>query len=128
MLCKECDACMDICPVDCLSIVPLAEEAELRKAVRNKDLSTVERLRAAGYNFFRDGPNSALVLASGMEDPRLLRAILGEFRCHEMGKRALHAACGAGRLTNVELLLSVQSTPYIDGALHAAVRARDYPP
>ena len=29
-LCIECDACVDICPVDCLSIVPNAEEPELR--------------------------------------------------------------------------------------------------
>jgi formate dehydrogenase beta subunit len=28
--CIECDACIDICPVDCLTIVPNAEEAELR--------------------------------------------------------------------------------------------------
>jgi NADPH-dependent glutamate synthase beta subunit-like oxidoreductase len=30
-LCIECDACIDICPVDCLTIVPNAEEAELRE-------------------------------------------------------------------------------------------------
>ncbi len=29
-LCIECDACIDICPVDCLTIVPAAEEAVLR--------------------------------------------------------------------------------------------------
>ncbi len=29
-LCIECDACVDICPVDCLTIVPNAEEPELR--------------------------------------------------------------------------------------------------
>jgi formate dehydrogenase beta subunit len=29
-LCIECDACIDICPVDCLTIVPNAEEPELR--------------------------------------------------------------------------------------------------
>jgi formate dehydrogenase (NADP+) beta subunit len=29
-LCIECDACVDICPVDCLSIVPNAEEPVLR--------------------------------------------------------------------------------------------------
>lgn len=33
-LCKECDACLDICPVDCLSIVPVAEEADLRQTLR----------------------------------------------------------------------------------------------
>ncbi len=30
-LCIECDACIDICPVDCLTITPNAEEAELRQ-------------------------------------------------------------------------------------------------
>jgi len=29
-LCIECDACIDICPVDCLTIVPAAEEVTLR--------------------------------------------------------------------------------------------------
>ena len=31
--CTECDACIDICPVECLSIEPVAEEAVLRDAV-----------------------------------------------------------------------------------------------
>jgi ferredoxin len=30
-LCIECDACIDICPVDCLTITPNAEEPELRQ-------------------------------------------------------------------------------------------------
>jgi len=29
-LCIECDACIDICPVDCLTITPNADESELR--------------------------------------------------------------------------------------------------
>jgi len=32
-LCTECDACIDICPVDCLSITPLADEGALREVV-----------------------------------------------------------------------------------------------
>lgn len=32
-LCTECDACIDICPVDCLSITPLAPEQDLREVV-----------------------------------------------------------------------------------------------
>ena len=31
LVCIECDACIDICPVDCLTIVPNAEEPELRE-------------------------------------------------------------------------------------------------
>ncbi len=33
-LCIECDACVDICPVDCLTIVKNADEAELRGRFR----------------------------------------------------------------------------------------------
>ena len=33
-LCIECDACVDICPVDCLAIVKNADEAELRGRFR----------------------------------------------------------------------------------------------
>ena len=29
-LCIECDACVDICPMDCISFVPNGEEPELR--------------------------------------------------------------------------------------------------
>ena len=32
-LCIECDACIDICPVDCLTITPNADEPELRDAL-----------------------------------------------------------------------------------------------
>ena len=30
-LCIECDACIDICPIDCLTIAPNGDEAELRR-------------------------------------------------------------------------------------------------
>jgi ferredoxin len=30
-LCIECDACVDVCPVSCLTIAPNGEEAELRE-------------------------------------------------------------------------------------------------
>jgi formate dehydrogenase beta subunit len=30
-LCIECDACIDICPVDCLTIAPNADEPQLRE-------------------------------------------------------------------------------------------------
>jgi NADPH-dependent glutamate synthase beta subunit-like oxidoreductase len=33
-LCKECDACLDICPVDCLAIVPDGDEDTLRASLR----------------------------------------------------------------------------------------------
>jgi len=33
-LCKECDACIDICPVDCLTIAPNGDEADLRTRLK----------------------------------------------------------------------------------------------
>jgi ferredoxin len=33
-LCIECDACVDICPMDCISFVPNGEEADLRARLR----------------------------------------------------------------------------------------------
>ena len=33
-LCIECDACIDVCPVDCLTITPDGEEAEVRGRLR----------------------------------------------------------------------------------------------
>jgi len=37
-LCKECDACIDVCPVECLAILPGAEsEAPLRDAINAPD-------------------------------------------------------------------------------------------
>jgi formate dehydrogenase beta subunit len=50
-LCIECDACIDICPVDCLTIVPNAEEPELR-----------ERLMAPAIN-----PDQPLFVSGGLK-------------------------------------------------------------
>ena len=41
-LCIECDACMDICPVDCINFLPNAEEPELRKSLRVPALDTTQ--------------------------------------------------------------------------------------
>jgi ferredoxin len=32
-LCIECDACVDVCPIDCISFVPNAPEDELRRSL-----------------------------------------------------------------------------------------------
>jgi formate hydrogenlyase subunit 6/NADH:ubiquinone oxidoreductase subunit I len=47
-LCIECDACIDICPVDCLAIVPNGDEAELRASVKTPALNTEQPLFASG--------------------------------------------------------------------------------
>ena len=59
-LCKECDACLDICPVDCLAIVPDGEEAALRASLKvpaaNKDqaLYVSEPLKDTGRVMIKD--------------------------------------------------------------------------
>ena len=47
-LCIECDACIDICPVDCLAIVPNADEGELRSVIRAPALNTEQPLYVSG--------------------------------------------------------------------------------
>jgi len=43
-LCIECDACIDICPVDCLTITHNGEEAELRGRLRSPALEPTQLL------------------------------------------------------------------------------------
>jgi NADPH-dependent glutamate synthase beta subunit-like oxidoreductase len=43
-LCIECDACMDICPVDCINFTPNAEEAELRQRLRVPAVNAAQSL------------------------------------------------------------------------------------
>jgi NADPH-dependent glutamate synthase beta subunit-like oxidoreductase/ferredoxin len=47
-LCIECDACIDICPVDCLTITPAAEEPALRTAFLAPALNTEQPLFVSG--------------------------------------------------------------------------------
>jgi formate dehydrogenase beta subunit len=47
-LCIECDACIDICPVDCLTIAPNADEFELRPRLTAPALNTEQPLFASG--------------------------------------------------------------------------------
>ena len=50
-LCIECDACMDICPVDCINFTDNGEETELRQRLRvpaenlHQDLYVSENLK-----------------------------------------------------------------------------------
>ncbi len=57
-LCTECDACIDVCPVECLSITPAADEAELRAVVSaaNEDqaLYVSEALPLTGRVMIKD--------------------------------------------------------------------------
>ena len=47
-LCIECDACLDICPVDCLTITPNAPEPELRERFLAPALNHDQPLFASG--------------------------------------------------------------------------------
>ena len=43
-LCIECDACIDVCPVDCLTITPDGDEAELRGRLRAPAINPTQAL------------------------------------------------------------------------------------
>jgi NADPH-dependent glutamate synthase beta subunit-like oxidoreductase/ferredoxin len=43
-LCIECDACLDICPVDCLSIVPNGDQAALEEQMKTPRLNPQQEL------------------------------------------------------------------------------------
>jgi len=43
-LCTECDACIDICPVDCLTITPNADEPTLRQRLETPAVNTEQAL------------------------------------------------------------------------------------
>ncbi len=47
-LCIECDACVDVCPVDCLVITPNAEEAALRTRLKAPARNTAQPLFVSG--------------------------------------------------------------------------------
>jgi formate dehydrogenase (NADP+) beta subunit len=47
-LCIECDACVDICPVDCLTITPSLSEAETRTQFPAPALNLDQPLYASG--------------------------------------------------------------------------------
>ena len=48
-LCEECDACIDVCPVECLSITPNADtEGELRAALTQPDAPEDQSLYVSG--------------------------------------------------------------------------------
>jgi len=59
-LCIECDACVDICPMDCITFTENAEEAELRTQLTapslhpDQDLYVSEKLRMTGRIMAKD--------------------------------------------------------------------------
>jgi formate dehydrogenase beta subunit len=47
-LCIECDACVDICPMDCISFVPNGDENDLRTRLNAPALNTTQDLYVSG--------------------------------------------------------------------------------
>ena len=47
-LCIECDACIDICPVDCLTIAPNGTEAQLRARLKAPARNPQQALYVSG--------------------------------------------------------------------------------
>lgn len=47
-LCIECDACVDICPMDCINFTENQDEAELRESLRVPALNTEQDLYVSG--------------------------------------------------------------------------------
>jgi NADPH-dependent glutamate synthase beta subunit-like oxidoreductase len=47
-LCIECDACVDICPMDCITFTRNADEAELRQHLSAQALNTTQDLYVSG--------------------------------------------------------------------------------
>jgi NADPH-dependent glutamate synthase beta subunit-like oxidoreductase/ferredoxin len=76
-LCIECDACADICPVDCISFIEDGEEAELRT-----------RLRAPAINLTQD-----LYIGEGLKTGRVM--VKDEDVCLHCGLCAERCPTGA---------------------------------
>jgi formate hydrogenlyase subunit 6/NADH:ubiquinone oxidoreductase subunit I len=47
-LCIECDACVDVCPLQCLTIAPDGDEPELRKRLTVPAINTKQDVFASG--------------------------------------------------------------------------------
>jgi NADPH-dependent glutamate synthase beta subunit-like oxidoreductase len=55
-LCIECDACVDICPMDCITFTPNGEEADLRKRLSAPALNLTQ------YLYVQDGLKTGRVM------------------------------------------------------------------
>ncbi|MDB5372401.1 MAG: glutamate synthase [Belnapia sp.] len=76
-LCIECDACVDICPVDCITFTPDGEEAELR-----------DRLKMPALNLTQD-----IYVADGLKTGRVM--VKDEDVCLHCGLCAERCPTGA---------------------------------
>ncbi len=99
-LCIECDACIDICPVQCLTITPDAPEPELRT-----------KLSAPAVN-----PNQALFASLALPQTSRLM-VKDEDVCVHCGLCAERCPTAAWDMQKFQLLISYAGTPVTGGTL-----------
>jgi formate dehydrogenase beta subunit len=101
-LCIECDACVDICPVDCITFTEDGEEAELR-----------QRLNAPAHNL-----DQALYIAHGLKTGRIMAK--DEDVCLHCGMCAERCPTGAWDMQRFFLdLAQVGARPRACQTVHA---------
>jgi len=105
-LCIECDACMDICPVNCLTITANGEEDELRA-----------RLRAPAENFQQDLYVSADLPQTG----RVM--VKDEDLCVHCSLCAERCPTGAWDMQKSEILVPYAKDELFDDAAQAAAKS-----
>jgi formate dehydrogenase beta subunit len=92
-LCIECDACVDICPMDCITFTPNGEEADLRG-----------RLQAPAPNLSQD-----LYVADGLKTGRVM--VKDEDVCLHCGLCAERCPTGAWDMQKFFLEMTHAGTP-----------------
>jgi len=93
-LCIECDACVDICPVDCINFTEDGEETELR-----------ERLNAPAHNLSQD-----LYISHGLKTGRIMAK--DEDVCLHCGLCAERCPTGAWDMQRFMLDLAQVGVPF----------------
>jgi ferredoxin len=101
-LCIECDACVDICPMDCISFTENGEEADLRK-----------RLQAPALNLTQD-----LYVADGLKTGRVM--VKDEDVCLHCGLCAERCPTGAWDMKKYLIDMTHAGTPCQQQAQSAA--------
>jgi NADPH-dependent glutamate synthase beta subunit-like oxidoreductase len=100
-LCIECDACADVCPTDCISFVPNADEPELR-----------QRLRAPAQN-----KSQPLFVSTELKTQRVL--VKDEDVCLHCGLCAERCPTGAWDMQKFQLNIT-HAGPACRGRMQAA--------
>jgi ferredoxin len=102
-LCIECDACVDVCPVNCLTITPAGEEADLRT-----------RLMAPALN-----PEQALYVSEALPQTRRIM-VKDEDVCLHCGLCAERCPTAAWDMRRFDLLIPYAGTEGATGSVPGA--------